>query len=714
LLKNMKIGTKLTAGFAAVLVIFSAAGWFAWRNMDNVISEVGTLEQRYVPGIELSNEIENIVQSLMLHIRTYVLADSYRDLQAALGDFEALDGILKKAWEHASAHPGLERLAEGVKKSGEQVAEYRRLLEESQKMIASMATQRRKAAESGESMRKIAYDLLYDEKDAMEKDLNDPVSRGNAPARLENIALLDTLVEAVHRAEYETLTAIANKKTEMIGQAKKELKDVRDILSEVRKTAFEEKLIRNLERAGKDVDEYVQALDDFSAAWTNLENLGRERTAAGEAVLAAAGDVMKFSVDRTLEISGVVTDQARSVSNMLLLSVFIAVLVGMVVAVVITRMITRPLRKAVDLAERAGTGDLTISREDFRYDSSDEIGALADALARMTTSQAEAVREIVAAAEEVARGAETLAALSQETNASVEEVRGSLEQVASISESNSAALEESNAGVEEMAAGAQAAAKASSDGVAAANQTASMAKEAVEKVEEVIREVRAVGGKSGTNMEKIRALAESVEEISGFVTVITSIADQTNLLALNAAIEAARAGDAGGGFAVVADEVRKLAEDSSRAAREVAALITTLHGNARESMEVTEETGRVMQSTVAEAADAQGRLSGVLGEIARIEKSIAHIAELSRSQASASEEMAGAIDQVSHATIDVVQRVDAIRSASGETAAASEGVAREASAMADRAEHMRNLLSRFILSKDTEKEEEEAGLVPAE
>jgi methyl-accepting chemotaxis protein len=160
--------------------------------------------------------------------------------------------------------------------------------------------------------------------------------------------------------------------------------------------------------------------------------------------------------------------------------------------------------------------------------------------------------------------------------------------------------------------------------------------------------------------------------------------------------------------------VRKLAEDSSRAAREVESLITTLHGNARESMEVTEETGRVMQSTVAEAADAQGRLSGVLGEIARIEKSIAHIAELSRSQASASEEMAGAIDQVSHATIDVVQRVDAIRSASGETAAASEGVAREASAMADRAEHMRNLLSRFILSKDTEKEEEEAGLVPAE
>jgi len=714
LLKNMKIGTKLAAGFAAVLVIFSAAGWFAWRNMNNVISEVGTLGQRYVPGIELSDEIENMAQNLMLHVSTYVLADSYQDLQAALADFEAIDGVLKKAGEHAAAHPGLERLAEGVKKSEEQVAEYRRLLEESQKLIAGMAGQRRKAAEAGESMRKIAYDLLFDEKDALEKDLEDPSSMGSVPTRLENIALLDGLVESVHRTEYVTLTAIANKKTDMIGQAKKELENVRDVLAEVRAAAFDQKLIQTLEKAGKDVDQYVLALDDFLKTWTDLESLGKERTSAGEAVLSAAGDVMKFSVGRTVEISDVVTDQARSVSNMLLLSVFAAVVVGMAVAVVITRMITRPLGRAVNLAGRAGNGDLTVSREDFRYDSADEIGALADALARMAANQAEAVREIVAAAEEVARGAETLAALSQETNASVEEVRGSLEQVASISESNSAALEESNAGVEEVAAGAQAAARASSDGVAAANQTASMAKEAVEKVEEVIRKVRAVGGKSGTNMEKIRALAVSVEEISGFVTVITSIADQTNLLALNAAIEAARAGEAGRGFAVVADEVRKLAEESSRAAREVAALITTLHGNAGESMEVTEETGRVMQSTVDEAADAQGRLSGVLGEIARIEKSIAHIAELSRSQASASEEMAGAIDQVSHATIDVVQRVDAIRSASAETAAASEGVAREASAMADRAEYMRNLLSRFILSKKEEREQEEAGIVPAE
>ncbi len=64
-------------------------------------------------------------------------------------------------------------------------------------------------------------------------------------------------------------------------------------------------------------------------------------------------------------------------------------------------------------------------------------------------------------------------------------------------------------------------------------------------------------------------LKQKAQDITGIVSLVSSISSQTNLLALNASIEAARAGEAGRGFAVVADEVRKLSEETNRAVGQI-------------------------------------------------------------------------------------------------------------------------------------------------
>ncbi|MDJ0507914.1 MAG: methyl-accepting chemotaxis protein [Crocosphaera sp.] len=76
--------------------------------------------------------------------------------------------------------------------------------------------------------------------------------------------------------------------------------------------------------------------------------------------------------------------------------------------------------------------------------------------------------------------------------------------------------------------------------------------------------------------KKLKKLAESSQEISQIVTIISSISEKTNVLAFNASIEAARAGENGEGFKTVADEVSRLAAKVTNATQDIQHLVETI------------------------------------------------------------------------------------------------------------------------------------------
>ena len=97
---------------------------------------------------------------------------------------------------------------------------------------------------------------------------------------------------------------------------------------------------------------------------------------------------------------------------------------------------------------------------------------------------------------------------------------------------------------------------------------------------------------------KVKRLAESSQEISKIVALISQIASRTNLLALNASIEAARAGEAGRGFAIVADEVRQLANRVAKALKEIEQIVKQIQSETGSVMTAMEEgTQQVIQGT---------------------------------------------------------------------------------------------------------------------
>jgi methyl-accepting chemotaxis protein len=404
-------------------------------------------------------------------------------------------------------------------------------------------------------------------------------------------------------------------------------------------------------------DEIAHIGSSFDAMTRNLEkqtdeihqNLERSKQ-ANAAIMETAHAVKNGNIDAKIETAGFTGEflvTVQSVND--LVDAFI-----------------HPLKEAMSIVNRFASGDFTP-----RFDKTAKVKGEFEKFRYALDNSAESVSGAIKGVKDEV---ESLNAVMEETNASVEEVAGTASVLAQNSSSVSDLAERSSTGISQILAAMDDLSKAVSSIASAAEDASSKALQTVELSEKGLTLAgQAENGMNGImhsfeeTQGNIIEITSQMDEIGKILEIITGISEQTGLLALNAAIEAARAGDAGRGFAVVADEVKSLALESQRSAENIASIIGALQKKSK----VVSDSMKDSVSEVKEGTEAVGKTLDLFKDIVR---SINGIHVQLTGGASASEEQAATVEEITASVHEIEGLIQKTAKEAMDSAAATEQV----------------------------------------
>lgn len=291
----------------------------------------------------------------------------------------------------------------------------------------------------------------------------------------------------------------------------------------------------------------------------------------------------------------------------------------------------------------------------------------------------------------------TLADASAQVGSAAVQISSSSTELSHASATQASSLEETAASIEQM----NSMVNKNSENARLSAETSRQSQQSAERGKQVIEQmIHAIGEINSSNNRIMSQINESncqiedivkvISEIGNKTKVINDIVFQTKLLSFNASVEAARAGEHGKGFAVVAEEVGNLAQMSGNAAKEISSM---LESSIQKVEGIVRDTKDKVERLIAEGkekVDSGTQVAHDCGEVLNeIVESVARVCRMSNEIATASQEQAQGVLEITKA----MNQLDQVTQQNAATSEQAASAAEELSAQADSLNALvRNLL----------------------
>lgn len=309
------------------------------------------------------------------------------------------------------------------------------------------------------------------------------------------------------------------------------------------------------------------------------------------------------------------------------------------------------------------------------------------------------IQEVAATAEEIGRVVQTVVEMTGDTREALAHIAKGADEMTAASKDSLQLLIRNQQGVEQQADRSVQIGQAILQAVHLSEETREQAMAGERTVMRMGDVMQTIEGNARDSTRLVSMLAERTQEIEGLNNTVADIAKHINVVAINASIEAARAGAGGKTFAVVAEQIQGLARETTEAVKAIGDLAVNIRSDLELVTAKMEESGRIVESGVAVAGEARGRLLDISQAAVQIHSLMDQIAWHAREQQQEAKEIVQGIAVLRRQTDGNVAHIEGTAAAAEETSAIMEEYIRYVEKLRERAELLQHMLGKLKLQE---------------